>query len=273
MSKTFAICANALLRAATAPMSKWSRIAALARSAQRLTPEVDVTTARGRLRFHTASKSAVYWPRHAFEHEPETIQWLDTIGKGDVLWDVGANVGAYSMYAALGGAMVVAFEPNPFTFHALARNLTANGFGADIKAVCAALSDDTGLGDLFLPGPEAGTVLNVFGGDSNSRGRSIASDIRFAVPGVTIDRFLETFSPPFPTHIKIDVDGIEDRIIAGAPRTLADPRLRSVLIEMDSGDAPQTARIENAFAVAGLSAGPRHKLEDARFYNQIFQRV
>lgn len=47
------------------------------------------------------------------------------------------------------------------------------------------------------------------------------------------DSFIEKFQPDFPTHIKIDVDGIKDKIVQGAPKTLADPRLKSVSIELD----------------------------------------
>ncbi len=52
--------------------------------------------------------------------------------------------------------------------------------------------------------------------------------------GFTIDEFIEKFSPPFPAHIKIDVDGIEKKIVLGAKKTMSDPRLKSILIELNT---------------------------------------
>lgn len=69
----------------------------------------------------------------------------------------------------------------------------------------------------------------------------------------------------------IDADDIEDRIVTGATRTLAHPRLRSVLIEMDWHDAGQTAAIERVLGAAGLTAGERHTLADPRFHDPVFQ--
>ena len=45
--------------------------------------------------------------------EPETLDWIDAIQEGSVLWDIGANVGLYSCYAAKARrCRVVAFEPS-----------------------------------------------------------------------------------------------------------------------------------------------------------------
>ena len=50
--------------------------------------------------------------RSLLSKEPETITWLDRLEEDDVLWDVGACVGSYSIYAAVRrGVRVVAFEP------------------------------------------------------------------------------------------------------------------------------------------------------------------
>ena len=49
---------------------------------------------------------------------------------------------------------------------------------------------------------------------------------------MSLDDLTGKFDLPFPSHIKVDVDGIEDRIVAGAERTLEVPRLKSVLIEV-----------------------------------------
>ena len=77
--------------------------------------------------------------------------------------------------------------------------------------------------------------------------------------GVSLDDLTRTFGLRFPDLIKIDVDGIEEQIVAGAPRTLADPRLRSVIIEvyMYEGAAE---RVIAAFERAGMALANREAL-------------
>ena len=60
------------------------------------------------------------------------------------------------------------------------------------------------------------------------------------------------FSPKFPNYIKIDVDGIEDKIIEGAEKTLRDSRLKSVLIELDTRDTEYCQRVTSAMDRAGI---------------------
>jgi hypothetical protein len=59
--------------------------------------------------------------------EPETLEWIDEIPSGAILWDIGANVGIYSVYAAKArGCKVIAFEPSVFNLELLARNIFIN---------------------------------------------------------------------------------------------------------------------------------------------------
>lgn len=96
--------------------------------------------------------------------------------------------------------------------------------------------------------------------------------------GFTVDAFVKQFDPPFPTHIKIDVDGIEDKIIQGAPETLRDSRLQSLLIELDAGREDYTGTIIQQLEDAGLFLAERDHAEDfhdeasALVFNHIFCR-
>ena len=61
-----------------------------------------------------------------------------------------------------------------------------------------------------------------------------------AVPGYSIDRYCEIFSPPRPDHVKLDVDGIEERILRGGRATLASS-VKSVLVEVDGDEKEDRA--------------------------------
>ena len=61
------------------------------------------------------------------EKEPETLEWIDEIPHNSILWDIGANVGLYSIYAAKRrNCQVFAFEPSVFNLELLARNIYLN---------------------------------------------------------------------------------------------------------------------------------------------------
>ena len=166
--------------------------------------------------------------------EPDMIQWIDGFPKDAVLWDIGANVGVFSLYAAAKtGCPVLAFEPAAANFHVLARNIALNGLADRISAYCLALSRDTCLGVLNLASEAMGASLSQFGaaGDKSPwHSGPIASS--HGMLGFTIDRFIELFDPPFPRHIKIDVDGLELPILEGASQTLRNDRLQSVMLEL-----------------------------------------
>ena len=59
--------------------------------------------------------------------EPETLDWIDKITENSIIWDIGANVGLYSIYAAKSkNCKVYAFEPSVFNLELLARNIYIN---------------------------------------------------------------------------------------------------------------------------------------------------
>jgi hypothetical protein len=68
----------------------------------------------------------------------------------------------------------------------------------------------------------------------------------------SVDDFIERFASAFPTHIKIDVDGLETQILAGSRRTLADPSLKSVLVEVDERDQARPGQIDAVLGEFGF---------------------
>ena len=73
--------------------------------------------------------------------EPDTLSWIDEMIEGSTFWDIGANVGGYSIYAAKSkGCAVFAFEPSPFNLEFLARNIWLNNLEDKITVIPIALS-------------------------------------------------------------------------------------------------------------------------------------
>ena len=80
--------------------------------------------------------------------EPETLDWIDTLKPGTVLWDIGANIGLYSVYAAKRGLEVVSFEPSVFNLELLARNINLNHLEKEITIFSYPISEKNGLNTL-----------------------------------------------------------------------------------------------------------------------------
>lgn len=168
-----------------------------------------------------------------FTKEPGTIDWIESFDEGDVFVDVGANIGMYTIYAGVAcGARVYAFEPEAQNYAELCRNILLNGADGDIDAYCAALNDrPLELSRLLLSAFGVGHSFHDFG----ERSRPGAPESRAAQGciGFTLDHLVEGKSLPRPDHVKIDVDGHEQKVIKGMARLIESGAPRTLLLECD----------------------------------------
>ncbi|MBV9828252.1 MAG: FkbM family methyltransferase [Alphaproteobacteria bacterium] len=272
MSKRYAAVLTALIDVMTAPLQPWRRADTRIRVANALMPAHAVATPRGTLNFISQHSEALQFPREFAEREPETLAWIDGFETPCRFWDVGANVGTYALYAALHPKVaVLAFEPSPATYAALARNVEANHFGDRVAAYCIALSADTRLGQLNMSATNAGNSFNSFESVEDCFGRPIDIAHRQAMLGYSIDDFRRRFGLAAPHYLKIDVDGIEEQILIGAAETLADPDLRSALVEIESDDTERNAGVIDKLAAVGFRLALRGA-NHAGSTNAIFTR-
>ena len=167
--------------------------------------------------------------------EPETLEWIDTAMRGgDLLLDVGANIGVYSLYAALRhpGARVIAIEPEYANLHLLRDNILQNGLKDRIEVYSIALSNHSGLSRLHIQDPTPGASMHTESREALVRTRMKDPVIwSEGVAALTLDALCERLDLE-PDCLKIDVDGTEAEILEGASKALRSERLRSISIEM-----------------------------------------
>jgi hypothetical protein len=96
---------------------------------------------------------------------------------------------------------------------------------------------------------------------------------RQGMVGFSIDGFRQLFELPAPNYLKIDVDSIEERILAGASETLRDPGLRSVLMELEEADTARNEQLIAALQAAGFFLSLRSKGGRGGGVNGIFTRA
>jgi FkbM family methyltransferase len=163
-------------------------------------------------------------------YEPAIASYISQrVRRGDVCFDIGANVGIYVLqFATWSGpnGRVVAFEPNPNSFHGLQAQMALNGLTSRVSAIQAAVSDSPGSARMYCSG---------FNGRSRlvSRSEHCESDnFEIDVMLVTIDEIAERFRV-IPNVLLLDVEGFEFRALKGAGRILQQARGRlQLFVEM-----------------------------------------
>ena len=203
--------------------------------------------------------------------EPETLEWIDTIPVGSVLWDVGANIGLYTMYAAKSrNCRVYAFEPSVFNLELLARNIFSNALQEKVTIVPIALSDKVGSSMFRMSNTDWGGALSTFGESFDQNGNVMNEVFEFQTIGVSMNDAVRLLEIPLPKFIKIDVDGIEHFILRGGSDVLN--KVESVLVEINDDFAEQAEQTEQHLKNAGLSLYRKYDLGEGNQYNQLWIR-
>lgn len=170
--------------------------------------------------------------------EPETIDWLNqNLQDCDVFFDVGANIGLYSLYAAklCPRCRIYSFEPESQNYARLCNNIVLNAITNIIP--CNFPLSDRETFDLFCVGEmQPGSALHSFGQLNDFRENSDAVSLKQGALSTTLDTLVAKYGVPQPTLLKIDVDGIEDKILDGAEAVLRSQELRSILVELSFKD-------------------------------------
>lgn len=167
--------------------------------------------------------------------EPGTVRWIEQhVQPGDVFYDIGANVGAYTLVAfrhTRGQSSIVAFEPAFATFATLCENLAINNCGETVIPLNVALTEETGVLAFNFSDTTSGAALHAVGQAISQDGESFKPVYVQPVLAYRLDDLIEQMGLPSPNHIKIDVDGAEPSILRGAEKTLRHRDVRSLLIE------------------------------------------
>lgn len=159
-------------------------------------------------------KQIFYFGRYEIEKN-ETLFWQNIVKTGDIVFDVGANIGYYTMQTAArigSNGRVYAFEPVSITYKKLIDNINLNNF-KNIITENVAVSDTPGEIELYVA-------------DENSTGSSsIAMHVNFAgvkekVKTIVLDEYIKDNHIPKLDLVKIDVEGCEPMVINGLKNTM-----------------------------------------------------
>ena len=179
-----------------------------------------------------------------FIKEPETLEWIDSFDDNSniIFWDIGANIGIYSIYAALKfkNIEVVSFEPSTSNLRVLSRNISINKLENKIKINQFPLTNKENKYLMMKEGDFIeGGALNSFGEGFNFEGNSFNVQNNYQVYGTTINYLLKNNILQIPDYIKIDVDGLEHLILEGGDKFLWNKKIKSISIEINENFVDQ----------------------------------
>jgi FkbM family methyltransferase len=201
----------------------------------------------------TSPNSLNKWRLDTFStKEPETLNWIDKLPSNSILWDIGANVGLYSVYAAkVRNCMVYSFEPSIFNLELLARNIFLNDLQRNISIVPLPLSNSIGLNILNMTSTEWGGAISTFGSEAIGHdGKLMDKIFEFRTLGISMAFAVEFLNIPVPDYIKMDVDGIEHLILMGGKNLLKS--IKGVIIEINDDFVEQRETATKLLLDAGL---------------------
>ncbi len=243
-----------------------------AESAEKLVVIDEVKTNYGILKYYCLSWIPLWRSQTLFTKEPETIEWIDAMDKNDTLWDIGSNVGLYSVYAGLKGMKVFSFEPSALNTFLISKNIEINNLKDNVYLFPVAVSDKNEFGYLNMTSTDLGGALNEFNEtDVKTVGEgSYKKDVVFkqGMFSYSMDELIEKYKFEVPDYIKIDVDSIEDRIVYGGSKTLANEKVKGVLLELDETEE-RTQKMIDFLAERGLVL--KEKRHSEMFNNSQFK--
>ena len=179
-----------------------------------------------------------------FFKEPETLQWIDSFTNKNkiIFWDIGANIGLYSMYAAVKhrNIKIYSIEPSTSNLRVLSRNISINNFEKKIFITQLALSEKKTAHNLMIESSFIeGGAMNVFSESTDFEGKKIIiNKNKYQILGTNPDTLTNKFNIEMPNYIKIDVDGLEHLILKGSKKILSS-KLKGILVEINENYTKQ----------------------------------
>ncbi|MDG1709841.1 MAG: FkbM family methyltransferase [Schleiferiaceae bacterium] len=181
----------------------------------------------------TQNSHEVHRAKTFYSKEPEMIEWINrlSLDNGDerfVFYDIGANIGIYSLYTAVlhKNAIVYSFEPEGTNFSSLCQNIANNNL-ENIIPLQVAYSDaqkfDLLNVGIVKPGAGAASIEGEYMG--------LPKSLLQGVYCISLDSIYENEFFKKPNYIKIDVDGHESTIIENAVKILNSESLKGIIIE------------------------------------------
>jgi FkbM family methyltransferase len=220
-----------------------------------------------------------HWRLRTFwTKEPETLAWIGSFPERGIFYDIGANIGLYSLFCAKNRPKmtIFAFEPQLENYSRLCQNILLNGF-KNIIPVYAGAGQVNQVRMFCLKSVQAGSTGGKFGYFPDALQ---APDVRNGIL-IKMDDFSLLFG--IPNYVKVDTDGFEEDVLNGMHSLLRHQNLKSMLIEFDTSDPDKYFKQVKFILTRGMNlinqwnsfqphSRDRRKKEGIQVENLVFSR-
>ena len=222
--------------------------------------------------FYCPNTICNYRAKTFYSKEPDTIKWLNSMGgKNKILYDIGANMGIYSIYYSKKyNARSYSFEPSFKNLDILTRNIKLNNLQKLVTVIPNAVTKKNQISDFFQLNFIAGFAGATFDDQLNKKriktvNKNEFKPIEYLTLGINLDMLIRNNIIKKPDLIKIDVDGNELEVIKGMTNFLKKSNNVSILIEID-------LRLKTGKKVHSLLKKNKLKLSSFRNDNYIYSK-
>ena len=192
---------------------------------QMLDPKLGVEFENRKFWFRTGNGRLFWRAKTVLHEEPLMISWVKSMKSNDVVLEIGANVGMYTVLIADKAKLVYASELDTLNAAILKENLYLNGLLEKVVIIPLAAGNKVEIVDVKFRSLSYGDALQLIaGGDETQTFGSHADTTGYiaTVLQVSLDELFEDAALVKPNKIKIDVDGNELTVLAGATKLLAE---------------------------------------------------
>ena len=222
-----------------------------------------------KIKFFVHNHIALWRVETLFTKEPETLEWINEFENNEkiIFWDIGANIGLYSIYTSIKhkNATTIAFEPSTSNLRLLSRNISINNLENKIMILPLPLTNSGNIFQVMHEGDFIeGRALNSFGQKFDFEGKRFKSKMNYSILGSTINNLIFNKTLDIPDYIKIDVDGIEHLILEGGDKILNNKKIKSISIEVNENFSSQYSKVLELMSKYKFRI--KHKKRNEKFY-------
>ena len=182
---------------------------------QLLDPRIDVVLDNQKLTFRTGNGRLLWRAKSLLTEEPLMITWISAMQSADVVLDVGANVGIYTIPIAKRVQTVYACELDPLNIAILKENMFLNGVTENVVVLPFACGDSAKIVDVKFRGLAYGDALQLIEGGDPQNTRLGHQNHSAKVVQFSLDDIFVKLDLSRPNKVKIDVDGNEITVLQG----------------------------------------------------------
>lgn len=236
---------------------------------QSLDPRIHVNVNDKKLIFRTGH-GRLYWrAKKTVFLEDDTNKWINRFKHNDIFYDVGANIGVYTLMAAkLMNVKTFAFEPDIMSAKCLHENIFLNDVSSNVTVFTCALSNYNGIANFHISSLSPGSALHSLFIPNKFAAKRNTLLSRISV--YRLDDIISYLKLTPPTKIKIDIDGMDFDVLLGAEMCLKNS-IKEVLVESECGEDEKLIDFMNECGFNLLSVGKIHQ-EHVPTRNLIFSK-